>query len=248
MRRIASTSFVLFVLAASVAHAEDPNAPPPQYAPAPPPGQQPAPPPQDPAMQPAPGQQPAPGGGVQVVEQQQVAPVEDPSQPQARGLEYGAHFVVPVFLNQEGRSFGLGGQLRAGWEFTGGFSTELNVGLALSVGDDREVTGDAGLSLIWIGAGMRYSFFNPSALVPFLGAGIALNLWNECVDTGSGRDCGGTTEITFGVNGTAGIAYELSRELALEAGAQVNVSFGGGNVTDGTALFVSPFVGGTLYY
>jgi hypothetical protein len=224
----------------------------------PPPGQPGAPPPGQPIMTPE-GQyveqQPPPDG--QYVEQQ---PVEEQSGAEGRGVEYGLHLVVPIFF-KEGVRPGIGLQLRGGWEFGGGFTAELNIGALINsygpvLQDELEARGDPeiggrndGHSNIWIGAGVRYMFFNPSAFVPMVGAGVKLNIWNLCDnDAGDGLICQGSSDVTFGVNGMVGAAYEISPFVAIEAGLQVELSGAMRTFDRRVAMFLLPFVGGTLYY
>src|SRR5262245_53370777 len=48
---------------------------------------------------------------------------------QGRGIEYGGHLVVPVWLTEDLiNNPGIGFQGRVGWEFAGGFTAELIVG------------------------------------------------------------------------------------------------------------------------
>lgn len=179
---------------------------------------------------------------------------------QGRGIEYGAYLTVPVFLSalsSDGEIVpdpGIGLIGRIGWEFGGGFTTELMLG-----GHANTVTLDASslfsnftVTNIFVGAGVRYSFLNASALVPFIGGGLQLNFWG----TDSTEDGVASTTndfLGFGVNGVAGLAYELSADLAVEAGVRADFSTNPKN-PDGLALFAqgqlvfSPFLGATLYY
>ena len=179
---------------------------------------------------------------------------------QGRGIEYGGYLTVPVFLSalsSDGEivanpGFGLIG--RIGWEFGGGFTTELTLGghaNTVSVGP-LAVVSNFTITNVFVGAGVRYSFLNASALVPFVGAGLQLNFW------GTDSTVDGTTTTTndfigLGLNGSAGLAYEVSADLAIEAGVRADFSTNPTNA-DGVELFaqgqlvVSPFVGATLYY
>lgn len=229
MRKIAVVASLLVLSLAGVAQAEGPQpGPQPQY-------------------QPQPGQPQQ--GGVQVVEQQ---PAEQPRQ-NGRGIEYGAHLIVPIWT-EEGLDPGIGIQGRVGWEFPGGFTPELNIGFMYngsSVSVDTNFDGipdttvSGNFNDFWVGGGMRYVFLNPSAFVPFVGAGLALNVW--------GASCDGCTDserkITLSFNGLVGFAYEITQQIALEAGVQVNYSLRGDVFADGfTPLWISPFLGGTFYF
>jgi hypothetical protein len=200
--------------------------------------------------------------------QPQPQPVPDASgnveAQQGRGIEYGAYLLVPIFLtNPSGRALdsgpiaaspGIGVVGRIGWEFGGGLTLELTLGghaNNLST-DESGVTRSATVTNIFGGAGVRYSFLNASALVPFLGAGLQLNFW------GSDNASDGTVSTTndyaaLGLNGVAGLAYELSVDLAIEAGVRADFTTQPKNPA-GEAFFeqgqltLSPFFGATLYY
>lgn len=223
MRKSVVVASLLVLSIASVAQAEGPQ-PQPQY-------------------QPQPGQPQQ--GGVQVVEQQ---PAQAADTRQAgRGIEYGAHLIVPIWTDSTlNLSPGFGVQGRVGWEFPGGLTPELNIGVMFNqwdIGDVLGVSVSTNLTNFWVGGGLRYAFLNPSAFVPFVGAGIALNVWNcsDCTDS--------SARLTVSFNGLAGFAYEITQQIALEAGVQVNYSLKGEVFADGTTpLWISPFLGGTFYF
>ncbi len=235
MRKIAVVASLFVLSLATVAQAEGPQ---PQPYGQPQPGQ--------PGAQPG---QPQPGG-VQVVEQQ---PAEQTRQA-GRGIEYGAHLIVPIWVDSNlNLDPGFGIQGRIGWEFPGGLTVELNLGVmfngsSVTVYDPFSMTtttASGNFNNVWLGAGIRYGFLNPSAFVPFVGVGLAINDWGAscdgCIDS--------SREITLSFNGLAGFAYEISQQIALEAGLQVNYSLKGDVfVGDVTPMWLSPFLGGTLYY
>ncbi len=234
MRHAFWIASLVMAFVTSTALAEGPEGGPPPPPPQQPPPQQ-YPPPQQQYQQPPPPQQQAP--------QEQPATAA-----QGRGIEYGAHLLVPVWLTDEGAlNPGFGIQGRIGWEFGGGFSTEINLGAMFNGYKDFDAT----LSNVWLGGGARYAFLNPSAFVPFVGAGLKLNFWGACavVDTGVGTEtiCSDERELTLGLNATVGAAYEIGPYFAIEFGANVDLTFPG-DVFEESELYVSPFVGGTLYY
>jgi hypothetical protein len=200
--------------------------------------------------------------------QPQPQPVTDASgnveAQQGRGIEYGAYLMVPIFLtNPAGTgpgsdartvSPGIGVVGRIGWEFGAGFTAELTLGVQANnvSGEALGVSGSATITNAFGGAGFRYSFLNASALVPFLGAGLQLNFWGGD-DISDGTVSTTNDFLAFGVNGIAGLAYELSVDLALEAGVRADFTTQPRNA-DGDAFFeggqlmLSPFLGATLYY
>ena len=249
MRKMVGIASILVLALTGTALAEDPTQPPP--------GQ---PPPGDPAYQQQPyQQQPPPGdpayqqqqGGVPVVEQQQ--PQVPPDQRPSRGLEYGGHIIFPIYLgtvNVFDMSPGIGIQGRIGWEF-GAVTTELNIGG--QVNGIANAVEDASLNNVWVGAGIRYSFFNPSALVPFAGAGLTLNFWGITVCDDMACLESDTREVTLSFNGLVGAAWELSPEIAIEFILQYNYSLPGNAFTDEDGdpqgiSWLSPGIGGTLYF
>lgn len=195
--------------------------------------------------------------------QQGPAVAEQSSNEQAqagRGIEYGLYLTVPIFVtNPTGSdvistSPGIGIIGRVGWEFGSGFAAELNLGVQWNgmSGELLGVTVSGSFTNVFAGAGIRYSFLNPSALVPFVGAGLQLNFWGA--DTGSGSGTSTTNDhLALGVNALVGLAYEVSADLALEAGLRTDFTTQGkddaGNpFFDGGQVYLSPFIGGTLYY
>lgn len=208
-------------------------------------------------------QQPMGDPNAQYQQQPQPAPEEQTSNEQAqqgRGIEYGGYLTVPIFVgpNAEGIGAGVGLAGRVGWEFGSGFAAELNIGVQYNVftgtvGVDTNFDGipdtfesiDGGITNFWGGAGLRYSFLNASALVPFVGAGIQLNFWG--IDYGSGESY--NDSLAFGFNALAGLAYELSADLALEVGLRWDLTTKGSKGPFPAAQsYFSPFIGATLYY
>ena len=231
----------LLLASSSTALAEGPeDAPPPG---APPPGEP------QPIMTPTYDEQPPPGQ--YPAEQQPSGP--EPTGVEGRGIEYGLHIMVPIFF-KDFINPGIGLQLRAGWEFGSGFTAELNIGGMIngypSSAEFEERPGEIfeGQSNLWIGAGIRYMFFNPSAFVPMVGAGLKVNVWNLCVESASNSlVCSGDSEVALGLNGMVGAAYEISPYVAIEAGLQVELT-GGMSAFPNGAMYLLPFIGGTLYY
>jgi hypothetical protein len=198
--------------------------------------------------------------------QQPQGPVvqQDPSvQEQAeegRGIQYGAHLYVPIFLGDQRLGagsavaritpgFGVVG--RVGWEFGSGFSAELYVGFQLNGTSFVGGVTNTSISNIYGGAGMRYAFLNPSMFVPFVGAGLQLNFW------GIGESYGGTYSssndyIALGFNATAGLVIEISADIGIEAGLRWDLTTAGSDGStfffDGATSYLSPFLGGTLYF
>lgn len=259
MKNLALTPVLLLVLGSvSVAHAEDPNAPPPDQT-------------GTPVMQPTDGQQPVYQDQQQpqpVYQDQQQQPVyQDPQQQPVevveeeesaetgRGIQYGAHLVLPIFLADNNTDLdpgiGIGVQGRIGWEFGAGLSVELAIGIMYNPGSssDPGYTG-YGLTDIWLGGGLRYSFLNETAIVPFIGAGLGVNLWSDTFTDAAGvTRSTGQSVPTFGVNGTVGVQIEISPEIGLEGGAQINwTSDPGTDIAVRPTLWLSPFLGGTLYF
>lgn len=166
-----------------------------------------------------------------------------------RGVQYGLHVVVPVYLTKataatrydaERLSPGIGLQGRGGWEFPGGWSTELTVGVSRNAYSE---TSDRGVGNLWLSAGLRYTFMNPTALLPFVGSALQLNLWSDCDEVACAGDA-----ASVGGQVNAGLMFEISRWFALEAGLAANLA-GPGNFPrfDGWQFFLWPMVGVTLF-
>ncbi|MDH5490804.1 MAG: hypothetical protein OEY14_02410 [Myxococcales bacterium] len=167
---------------------------------------------------------------------------------EGRGIQYGAHLLFPVWLTEPVAGYsvnpGIALHGRIGWEFPGGLAAELGLGVmgneVLHVSDE---TLDYSLTGWWISGGGRFSFLNPSALVPFVGAALQINVWNEC-PTGS---CTADSYATVAVVGTAGLIWEMTADLGIEAGINATIS-APGDVFESSQTFISPFAGATLYY
>ena len=231
------------LLSTAPARAEDPNA-----AAAPPAGQ--------PILQPVYYEQPQQPAPVPIAE-------EPPSRESGRGIEYGGHIIVPIFIADEHPDItlfpGIGIQGRVGWEFPGGFTTEMNLGVMVNVSDaqfvfDGRDAYDYSITNLWVGAGARYAFYNISAFVPLVGAGIALNIWNNAITyddfDGSHTESIGDGAVSLGFNALVGLAIELSSDLAIEAGLQANYTFPPPErlIPAQPKMWITPFIGGTLYY
>ncbi len=195
-------------------------------------------------------QQPMGDPNAQYQQQQQGPVVEEQSSNQqaeeGRGVEYGGYLTVPIFLgsNADGIGAGIGFLGRIGWEFGSGFAAELNIGVQYNPFDVTIASG--GITNAWGGAGLRYSFLNASALVPFVGAGLQLNFWGADL-SGSGSTT--NDSMALGFNAMAGIAYEISADLAIEGGLRWDLSAKGSNdIPNKAQSYLSPFVGATLYY
>jgi opacity protein-like surface antigen len=241
-KNVVAVLFGLFLLPVAVAHAEGPQPGEPGYVD---PNQQ---------YQQQQYQQQPMGDPNQQQYQQQQAPVEEQTSTeqaqQGRGIEYGGYLTVPIFVgpNADGIGLGVGLLGRVGWEFGSGFTAELNIGVqyngATLVGPGGFVF-DGGITNISLGAGLRYSFLNASALVPFVGVGIQANLWG--VDYGGGDSY--NDSLAFGFNALAGLAYELSADLAIEAGLRWDLTTKDANgLFPAAQSYFSPFIGATLYY
>ncbi len=188
-------------------------------------------------------------------QQQQPAPVEQTAE-QGRGLQYGATVFAPMWLGKINDQIapGIGIQGRVGWEVGSGLSLELGVGAM--VNPDSGFYYDGSLTNIFVTGGVRYGFLNPSALVPFLQGGVQINLFRSCYE-----DAFGTIicpdyadDVTAGFTAGGGLIWEISQNAALEGGVNVTGTTAG-TVLDLPApdetefwLYLSPFLGFTLYY
>lgn len=239
-KNVVAVLFGLFLLPVAVAHAEGPQPGEPGYV--------------DPNQQQYQQQPMGDPNQQQYQQQQQQPPVEEQTSTeqaqQGRGIEYGGYLTVPIFVgpNADGIGLGVGLLGRIGWEFGSGFTAELNIGVqynSATLLDSGGFIFDGGITNISFGGGLRYSFLNASALVPFLGVGIQANLWG--VDYGGGDSY--NDSLAFGFNALAGLAYELSADLAIEAGLRWDLTTEGSKGPFIAAQsYISPFVGATLYY
>lgn len=206
---------------------------------------------QQPVAQPGYAQQPVaqPGYAQQPVAQPGYVqqPVAQPATArQGRGIEYGAHLIVPVWITDLNPGVtadpGIGIQGRLGWEFPSGWSTEVNIGYMGNNVVTSGATSDATLDAFWFGAGLRYSLLNRTAWVPFVGAGLQLTNWGDAACSSA---C--DRSYTLGVNGIVGLVFEVNEFVGIEAGVQVMASSKGRRFSR-AQLIVSPLAGLTLYY
>lgn len=196
----------------------------------------------------------------QPVQPMQPAQPPAPTARQGRGLEYGGHLIIPIFLSNPidtlpganiNTGVGIGIQGRIGWEFGEGLTLELNAGGTFNpINGEDTVTGEtvdlnASLLSFWIGGGARYAFLGASALVPFVGAGAGVYFWDFCAED---RSVCTERELSFGLNAQGGIIYELNPFVGLEAGVQFMYLFANDQVFEEAELVLSPFIGATFYY
>lgn len=187
-----------------------------------------------------------PGQGVQVVEETTTAE-------QGRGFEYGGSLFVPVWLADPGKLWnpGIGLDLRAGWELGGGISIDGHLGFTYNALDRNfaDTYGyyyDTSLQSVYLGVGLRYAFLNPSALVPFVQAGLQLNLWSFC----EGSSCSSEwNTANFGLYGGAGVVFEVNANVGIDLGLNLMGALGSDTAFFSSHdLLLQPFVGLTLYY
>jgi hypothetical protein len=99
-----------------------------------------------------------------------------------------------------------------------------------------------------LGAGARYLFFNETAIVPFVGLGVALHWWKLTMPPpppGGMRDKV-SMELTLGFNGVAGAQIELARWVGIEIGAAFDFTLGFDTFRD-PLFWITPFAGVTIY-
>lgn len=184
---------------------------------------------------------------------QQQPAVQPATAEEGRGIQYGFHLIVPIWLTDLNdvstgspavvrAAPGLGIQGRIGWEFPGGLSGEINLGGMINTISYGGTLSEQTLDAFWLGAGLRYAFLNRTAWVPFVGVGVQLTGWGDNV---CGSGCSRT--YTLGVNGIVGLVLEINQYLGLEAGVQVMGS-SKGETFSRPQLIVSPLAGLTLYY
>lgn len=172
-----------------------------------------------------------------------------------RGIQYGAHLVSPIYLmpmdraggsvERLGHGPGAGLHGRVGWEFPSGLSIELYGGFAFNRVDF--VAGEPAdrshvLSQADIGLGLRYMFFNETAVVPFVQVGAGGRWFWFHWPGGDEVNAKGA----FALTGAVGLQIELSPFFGIEAGALVDYTFGMDLFREGF-VSITPFLGVTLY-
>jgi len=181
-------------------------------------------------------------------QQQQVQVIEEPAPvQQGRGFTYGGSLFSPIWLGEPNDFFrpGIGIDLHAGWEIGRGFSIEGHLGFTYNGVRDPAYGSDS-LQSIYLGAGLRYSFFGRLAIVPFLQAGLQLNSWSYCY----GSSCKGSFDtVNAGVYGGGGLVYEVNQNLSIDFGLNFMMVLGNdGDLFLGFEKMVQPFIGASLYY
>lgn len=176
--------------------------------------------------------------------------VEEPSPARAgRGLEYGGSIFVPIWLGDTSNAFspGIGIDLRAGWELGSGLSIDGHLGFTYNGIRGAAASSDS-LQGAYLGLGLRYAFLGRSAIVPFVQAGLQLNLWSVCYAAGSTCKSSFDT-INLGLYGGGGLIYEVSPNLSVDFGLNFMMVLGDdGGLFEGFEKNLQPFIGATLYY
>lgn len=181
---------------------------------------------------------------------------------QGRGVQYGVHLISPVYLTDVTRAGtdgvdpgdrlrvgpGAGLHGRIGWEFPSGLTLEVFGGFAANGVDTQALVDVSNVFMrVDLGGGLRYMFFNDSALVPFVGIG-AQGSWFKfdwSTTDSSGREV--SLSGTLGLHAVLGLQIELSPYFGIEAGCAVDYMFGLDIFGGAGLLAVRPFVGVTLY-
>jgi hypothetical protein len=172
-----------------------------------------------------------------------------------RGVQYGAHFISPVYLtdvrNTSGEDTrpdgGIGIWGRIGWEFPSGFTIELLGGIAANGVDTRGIVdADNAFTRADFGAGARYMFFNDTAFVPFIQLGGSLRwfFFDWLTNDETGRKVDG--QLTGAIHGAVGAQIELSPYFGIELGVAVDYTFAAEIFAEGLVSLM-PFLGVTLY-
>lgn len=176
---------------------------------------------------------------------------------QGRGIQYGAHLVSPIYVSTvepaRGRpldvSAGLGVLGRIGWEFPSGFTLEVFGGLAangVTRPPGRDDLSDA-LLRAELGGGLRYMFFNDTALVPFVQVGASFRwFWFDYLDPAN-MPRSVHAEITGALHGAVGFQIELTPFFGIEAGCAVDYAAWADIFAEPGVVSVMPFLGVTLY-
>jgi hypothetical protein len=172
---------------------------------------------------------------------------------QGRGFEAGGHLLIPFYVGRGDLLPGIGIQARLGWEFPKGLTIEANVGIQANRFNDPFF--DDFLTAFWIGGGVRYSFLNPTPFVPFIGANLQVSFWAMCLDAPGGICTERSFTAGLGVSPLAGVAWEIGSRIALELGLQATLTFFSPdsdlvfyNRARTTEAYISPFLGGTMYF
>ncbi len=147
---------------------------------------------------------------------------------QGRGGFIGGELTFPQWLDSSGLGFGLGLQLRWGWELPSGLMPHIEVG-----GMSHVISGtDATFNRGWLNLGGRWAFYNSSAFAPFVGAGIELSGFS--VDAGGYR--AESDRVYFGIELEGGLLMELSKFWALTGALRYVRVFGDAASADNLGL------------
>jgi hypothetical protein len=174
---------------------------------------------------------------------------------EGRGVQYGAHFISPVYLTtvespegyelRQGGGFGL--HARIGWEFPLGFTIEVAGGIAGNGVDTAMLDTSNVFMRADAGLGVRWMIFNDTAFVPFVqvGGGLRWFFFDWLLADETERAVSG--ELTGAIHGAVGAQIELSPYFGIEFGLAVDYTFAAEIFAEGIVSLM-PFAGVTLYY
>jgi len=187
-------------------------------------------------------------------------PVVEYEEDTSKSFEVGAELGVPVFIDQ---SVKFSRKQSDGSRYPNG-QIDVGVGLlarlAVTIRNSLSIEGligiqshgvndfadDASLTGLNFGLGARYSFYNDSALVPFVAAGLFVNTWNLRF-TNANAEAQSDTQAGFGFRASVGALYETNKDFAIELGAHLNHQLSGGHF-DQPLTWTTPFIGGIFYW
>lgn len=177
-------------------------------------------------------------------------------EPERLGRQVSIALDVPLFLtNTQDVGAGIGAHLRFGWEF-GMLVPQVKLGVATNflendtIGGAGERIGSDNINSLWATLGVRLQILNRTRFVPVIDAGLRLQFWSYPYYGGAYAD-----DYVFepGISVSAGLAIELTARVGLEIGVDANAIFPTsdtflGYPSDGTQFFLTPHIGGTVYF
>ncbi len=148
--------------------------------------------------------------------------------------------IIPVPINP-----GFGFDVRLAKDIGNGLSLGGEFAMQVNRIDDG-APGTATLGNGYLGFTARYSFLNPSAVVPFVGTGVGIGGWFVTF-SGNGTSESTDSRASLIAHAVAGVAYELSQDFAIEAGLRFNATTSG-DLFDRGFVWLTPFAGGAFYW
>jgi tetratricopeptide (TPR) repeat protein len=157
-------------------------------------------------------------------------------------FQLGAHLLVPYFATDSPElDIGFGARGWVGLLTPWGISGNVSAGAVTASKslEDSEVTD------VFFRAGIRYPFSGLEPIIPFIGGGLAANIWSTERTYASG-EITDVSETSVSIDFIGGAIYHVTDGLGVEAGAHLWYDFGNEVFNNESVTWIS-FVAGVAY-